>query len=149
MEASKRDQCHDSVLNLYSHLRRDEVSPNQRFLIRSIFDTEKCQEFHDLRRIREATAAKLCESVSSRNLEEARGCEEVCADVAAHYRTLYKKEVLRSLWWRTRAWYVLNDNHVIASAMIGGTFGAITNSPIHGALVAGATDAFYKMCKKS
>lgn len=152
MDPGKSEKCHYSVLNLYSHLRRDEVPPNWRFIVNEIFDTEKCQEYHDLRRVREATTEKLRETAPSGKLEEALRSEEACAVVVAHYQVWYKDEVLRTLRWRTQLhYYCVDYNYAIqigTSISLGTAFGFVARSPVFGALVAGATGACWKIFKK-
>lgn len=56
---SQKEKCENQIENLYRILRAQTVPPNPRFVIVEIMDTEKCQEWHDLKAIRDKTAEEL------------------------------------------------------------------------------------------
>lgn len=110
MYAQQQTDCHFTVLKLYQHLNGEDVLPSSRLFIKELLDTEKCQRYHDLRAVREATSAKLMEAVPSNSLQEALASEEACAEVVARRKAQYKCELLRTLSLRTRAHYYVKDN---------------------------------------
>jgi hypothetical protein len=149
---SQQERCAIKIENLYVVLRGGIAPPNRRFIIKEILDTEKCQKWHDLRMIREATAEQLLKAMPQSSLEEARRNDEVCAEITAEYTTWYLKAVYRALPLRARAYYYFQDYDrqitFATSIMLGGAFGFIARSPVIGALVAGATEAFSKAFRK-
>ena len=151
MDSTKRGRCHFRVLNLYRFLRGDKVPPNQRLIIKELLETDKCQEFHDLKAVRQATVSELVESAPSKSLAAAQK-SEVCAQVTAHYQTWYEAEVLRTLRWHTRTHYFCTDyNYTIqfgTSLSLGSAFAYITRNPAMGAMVTAATGAFWNIFKK-
>jgi hypothetical protein len=147
-----RRECNEALLNLYAHLRGDEAPPSQQFVIRKIFDTEKCQEHHDLRTLREVTTQKLCEVSPGKTVEEARNSEAACAEVVAELKLKYRRGVLRALPWSTQAWYFSKDNdqqlQQAASLGLGGAVAWATRSAAAGVFAAGVTGAVWKIFKK-
>lgn len=149
MSQSQQERCVIKIENLYQILRGENVPPDSVFVIKEIFDTKKCQQWYDLQAIRDATAEQLLKATPKASLEEACRDDKVCAYVIAEYRTWYQQEVFRTLRWRTRAWYSMNDNHVISSAAMGAIFGVLVKSTFAGTLFAGATDALWKMFRNT
>lgn len=149
---SQKKKCTVKIENLYLILRGEIAPPDSTFIIKEILDTEKCQTWHDLKTIREATAEQLLKTLPNASLEEACENEKVCAFVTTEYMSWYRQEVLRTLRWRTQAHFYFNDYDreitFATSIMIGGAFGFVSRSPVVGALVAGVTAAFSKASRK-
>ena len=150
---SQEEKCALKIENLYLILRGEIAPPDSTFIVKEILDTEKCQEYgYDLRTIREATAEQLLKAMPKASLEEACRDDKVCAHITTGFMTWYRREVRRTLRWKTQARFYFNDyNREItfaSSMMLGGAFGFIRRSPVPGALVAGATEAFSKVFRK-
>ncbi len=134
-----------SVENLYLILRGGGATPpNQRFIVKAVMDTEKCQQWHDLKEIRERTAEELRKEMPRAPLDEALCNEEACAEVVMACSVDYQKALLRTLPWRSRSHYYFADHSreigLATSVMLGCTVGfAFRTSRYVGVIVAGAT----------
>lgn len=144
---SQEQKCAIKIENLYLILRGEIAPPDSTFIIKEILDTEKCQEYgYDLKTIREATAEQLLKAMPKASLEEALRDDKACAHITTAHMTWYRREVLRTLRWKTQAHFYFNDHDraitFASSIMLGGAFGFTARSPVLGAIVAGATEAF-------
>lgn len=130
---SQEEKCAMKIENLYRILR-GEITPGPSFVIKDILDTEKCQEWHNLAMIREATAKQLRKHRPNA-LDSDVACfdDKVCSDIVAEYSTWYRKAVRRELPFRARAHYWRKDSadeigwaFTIVSAFAGGAvFGRV------------------------
>ena len=145
---SQREECNDLMVNMCCHLYRDDAAPNNHRLIKEVLRTDKCQAFHDLRHVRERTVAELNQVAPSMSLAEACASEEVCTDVTYRLKTWYKRELLRTMPWHTRAHYFINDHStefMIATTGAVGSVASVFYGPIAGAVTTGLTGALYKI----
>ena len=149
---SQIEQCSFKIENLYRILRGDIIPPDSAYVIKEILDTQKCQEWHDLRTIREATAEQLLRAHPKASLEEASKDEKTCAYIATDYSTWYLHEVRRQLRLRRRVHYYFKDHRgeicIVTSIALGGVFGFVARSPLFGVFVVGVTAAFSTLLSK-
>jgi hypothetical protein len=143
-----KSECYSNVKNLYQHLMGYSPTPSNADLIDLTLDTRKCQEYYDLKAVRDRTETELkkkfldemedrkqfgntkfptdieYDKLSTRSKERILGREEyekICSNIIFHHRSWYQDEVRKALPYTTRVRYAFRED----SDAIGWTTAAI------------------------
>lgn len=162
-EKNHDEKCLTRIHNLYRYLSGERTPHSIQFVMEEILETEKCQESHDLRHIRDRTKEELMAKAQTtpteatpkaqaEALKKALEDDAVCCKVFDHYQTWYEGQVLRTLPLGLRAHYYFerhaNKFTLAGSLMVGGYFGWAHKSPAVGAFASACTATVGKLFRR-